>query len=141
MKDIESVKTEKFKFEVDKFLELILDEPKMPNYVTAARRNSILDQQSHLRAQGICQGLSHWAGLDASKPPQVSKYRYLTILCYYIRSFDEKGWSLLLIIETLLKSWSLKRYWNLDHWNVIEILIIETLLKSWSLKGYWNLDH
>ena len=31
MKDIESVKTEKFKYELDKFLELIPDEPKMPN--------------------------------------------------------------------------------------------------------------
>ena len=30
--DIESVKTEKFKLELDKFLELIPDEPKMPNY-------------------------------------------------------------------------------------------------------------
>ena len=28
-------KTEKFKFELDKFLVLIPDEPKMPNYVTA----------------------------------------------------------------------------------------------------------
>ena len=31
LKDIESVKTEKFKYELDKFLELIPDEPKMPN--------------------------------------------------------------------------------------------------------------
>ena len=54
--DIESVKTEKFKCELNKFLEYIPDEPKMPNYVTAARSNSILDQQSHLRAQGIDQG-------------------------------------------------------------------------------------
>ena len=35
LRDIESVKTEKFKFELDKFLELIPDEPKFPNYVTA----------------------------------------------------------------------------------------------------------
>ena len=35
LRDIESVKTEKFKFELDKFLELIPDEPKMPNSVTA----------------------------------------------------------------------------------------------------------
>ena len=54
--DIESVKTEKFKFELDKFLEFIPDELKMSKYVTAARSNSILDQQSHLRAQGIYQG-------------------------------------------------------------------------------------
>ena len=44
-------KTEKFKFELDKFLEFIHDEPKMPNYIAAARSNSILDQQSHLKAQ------------------------------------------------------------------------------------------
>ena len=35
LRDIESVKTEKFKFELDKFLELIPDEPKVPNNVTA----------------------------------------------------------------------------------------------------------
>ena len=56
LRDIESLKTEKLKFELDKFLELIPDEPKMPNYATAARSISILDQQSHLRAQGIYQG-------------------------------------------------------------------------------------
>ena len=53
LRDIESVKTEKFKFELDKFLELNPDEPKMPNYVTASGSNSILDQLIHLRAQGI----------------------------------------------------------------------------------------
>ena len=47
-RDFESVKTEKFKFELYKFLKLI----KMPNYFTAARNNSILDQLSHLRALG-----------------------------------------------------------------------------------------
>ena len=50
LRDIESVKTEKFKFELDRFLEFIPDEPKMPNYVTAARSNSILGQLSHLMA-------------------------------------------------------------------------------------------
>ena len=53
LRDIESVKTEKFKFELDKLMELIPDQPKMPNYVTASGSNSILDQLSHLRAQGI----------------------------------------------------------------------------------------
>ena len=48
--DIESVKTENFKFELDKFLELIPDQPKMPNYITASGSNSILDQLTHLRA-------------------------------------------------------------------------------------------
>ena len=52
-RDIESVKTEKFKFELDKFLELIPNEPKMPNLVTASGSNSTLDQLTHLRAQGI----------------------------------------------------------------------------------------
>ena len=47
LRDIESVKTERFKFELDKFLGLIPDDPKMPNYVIVARSNSILDQLSH----------------------------------------------------------------------------------------------
>ena len=59
LRDIESVKTEKFKFELDTFLELIPDQPKMPNYLTASGSNSILDQLTHLRAQGIYQ--SGWA--------------------------------------------------------------------------------
>ena len=50
-RDIESVKTEKFKFELDKFLELIPDQPELPNYLTAGGSNSILDQRTHLRAQ------------------------------------------------------------------------------------------
>ena len=53
LRDIESIKTEKFKFELDKFLGLIPHEPKMPNYVTASGSNCILDQLTHLRAQGI----------------------------------------------------------------------------------------
>ena len=53
LRDIESVKTEKFKFELDKFLDTIADQPKMPNYVTASGGNSILDQLTHLRAEGI----------------------------------------------------------------------------------------
>ena len=56
MRDIKSVKTKKFIFLVDKFPELIPNEPKMPNYVTTVRSNSILDQLSYLRAQGIYQG-------------------------------------------------------------------------------------
>ena len=54
MRDIESVKTEKFKFEL-KFLVLIPDQPKMPNYVTASVSNSIHDQFTHLMAQEIYQ--------------------------------------------------------------------------------------
>ena len=55
IKDIESVKTEKLKFQLDKLLELIPEVPKMPNYVTASGSNGILDQLTHLRAQGIYQ--------------------------------------------------------------------------------------
>ena len=56
-RDIKSVKVEKFKLELDKFLELIPNQPKMSNYyVTAAGSNSILDQLTHLRVQGIYQG-------------------------------------------------------------------------------------
>ena len=51
LRDIESVKTEKFKFELDKFLDTIPDQPKMLNYVTASGSNSILNQLTHLRAQ------------------------------------------------------------------------------------------
>ena len=54
LRDIESVKTEKFKFELDKFFNTISDQPKMPNDVTASGSNSILNQLTHLRAQGIC---------------------------------------------------------------------------------------
>ena len=35
------------------FLLLIPDESKIPNYATAARSNSIFEQLSHRRAQGI----------------------------------------------------------------------------------------
>ena len=37
------------------FLGLIPDQPKKPNYITASGSNSILDQLTHLRAQGIYQ--------------------------------------------------------------------------------------
>ena len=47
LRENESDKTKKFKFQLYKFLELIPDETKMPSYVTAARSNSILDQLSH----------------------------------------------------------------------------------------------
>ena len=55
LRDIESVKTEKLKFELDRYLELIPDQLKMPNYVTASGSNTILDHLTHLRAQGIYQ--------------------------------------------------------------------------------------
>ena len=47
LRDIERVKTERFEFELDKFLDIIPDQPKMPNYVTASGSNSILDQLTH----------------------------------------------------------------------------------------------
>ena len=37
-----SVKTKKFKFELHKCLELIPDDPTIPNHVTVARSNDIL---------------------------------------------------------------------------------------------------
>ena len=55
-RDSKSVKTEKLKFELNKFLELIPDDPKMASYVTAVRSNSIIDQLYHLWDHGICQG-------------------------------------------------------------------------------------
>ena len=51
LRDIESVKTEKF--DIWRHLELIPDEPTLPDYVTASGNNGILDQLTHLRAQGI----------------------------------------------------------------------------------------
>ena len=82
LRDIKSIKTEKFKFELDKFLELIPDEPKMPNYVTASGINSILDQLTHLRTQGIYQSggvpdSAIWSSLgsfETTPSIQVSKY-------------------------------------------------------------------
>ena len=82
LREIESVKTEKFKFSLDKFLELIPDEPKMPNYVTKIR------MQQHLRPAHSSEGsrnlpkrwsprLGHGAILAASKPLQVSKYEWV----------------------------------------------------------------
>ena len=53
LRDVKSVKTEKFKFELDKFLDTTPDQPKIPNYVTASECNSILNQLTHLGAQGI----------------------------------------------------------------------------------------
>ena len=63
LRDIKSVKTEKLKLELDKFLDTIPDLPKMPNYVTASGSNSTLDQLTHLRAQGIYHnsGVPGWA--------------------------------------------------------------------------------
>ena len=52
-KYLRDIETEKFNFELDKFLELIPDEPKIPNYVTVSVSKSILDQLTHLRARGI----------------------------------------------------------------------------------------
>ena len=73
LRDIESLKTAKFKFELDKFLKLITDEPKMPNYVTAARNKSI--HGSAIPSEGS-RNLQPRRSLDsvdlsASKPLQV----------------------------------------------------------------------
>ena len=69
LRDIESVKTEKFKFELDKLIELIPYEPKIPNYVTGAGSNSILDQPTHLTAQGFTKAVESpirpWSRLNS----------------------------------------------------------------------------
>ena len=51
LRDMRSLQIEKFKLELDKFIELIPDEVKMPNYVIATRSNSVFCQQAHRRAQ------------------------------------------------------------------------------------------
>ena len=51
-----SVKTENNKFELIKLSELIPDEPKMPNYVTSAKSNCILDQLSYRGVRRIYKG-------------------------------------------------------------------------------------
>ena len=43
LRGIKSVKTEKFKFKLDKFLDTIPEQPKLPNYVTSSGSNSILE--------------------------------------------------------------------------------------------------
>ena len=55
LRDIGRVTTEKFKFYLNKFLELIPDKHKMPNYVTAVRSNtaSLNMQLSDRISQGI----------------------------------------------------------------------------------------
>ena len=82
---IESVKTEKFKFELHKFLEFILDEPKMPNYVTASGSNSILDQLTHLRAQVIYQsgGVPDSAMEQSQLLRSHSKYPSIQVSMHY----------------------------------------------------------
>ena len=48
LRDMESIKTENFKFELAKFLQLIPDQPKMPNYVTASGIKQQHPQPAHL---------------------------------------------------------------------------------------------
>ena len=83
LRDIESDKTEKFKFELDKFLELTPDEPKMPNYVTAPGSNSIL--ATHLRLNEFTKVVKSptrpWRSLscfETTPSIQVSKYHMLS---------------------------------------------------------------
>ena len=63
-RDIESVKTEKCKFELYNLPKLISDKPQMHSYVTTARSNSILDQLSYLGTQGIFKVVSPLLGLQ-----------------------------------------------------------------------------
>ena len=76
LRDIKSVKTEKFKFELDKFLELIPDPPKMPNYVTASEQHpqpAHSSEGSRNLPKWWSSRLGHGAVLAASKLLQVSK--------------------------------------------------------------------
>ena len=78
LRDIESVKTEKFK------LELIPDEPKMHNYVTVLGSNSILDQLTHLRAQGIYRSVESpirpWSSLSCFETTPSIQVHKLSLL-------------------------------------------------------------
>ena len=80
LRNIESVKTENFKFELDKFLELIPNEPKMPNYVTASGKatasstSSLIWWVKEFTKVGESPTRPWRAVLAASKPLQVSKY-------------------------------------------------------------------
>ena len=78
LRDIESVKTEKFKLELDQFLELI-------SWAQNAQICHCSRKQQHLRPANSsdgsrnlprwrCPRLDHGAVLDGSKPLQVSKY-------------------------------------------------------------------
>ena len=96
---MESVKTEKFKFKLGKFLELIPDEPKITNYDIAARGNSILYQLSHRSAHGIYQGSArsirpgHGAGLTTSKLLLVFQVSIITLKIrdsqYFTRNYSK----------------------------------------------------
>ena len=78
LRDIESVKTVKFKFEFDKFLELIPDQPKILNYDTAS--GSMQHPRPAHSSEGLknlpkrySQQIGHGAVLADSKPLEVSK--------------------------------------------------------------------
>ena len=49
LRHIESVKTEKFKFELDKFLDTIPDQPKMPNYMSTHQETIASSTSSLIR--------------------------------------------------------------------------------------------
>ena len=89
-----SVKTQNVKFEHQKFLQVIPDDPWMPIHVTATRSNSILGQLAHMKSQGIynCDGifdlaadlaqvlrLGCWPGPSASKTHHVNQANKLYI--------------------------------------------------------------
>ena len=97
LRDIESVIIKKFKFALDKFLEFIPDQPKMPNYVTASGSNSILDKLTHLTAHGIYQsgGVpdSPWSSLscfEATPRIQVSRINLL-LLAFIITVYMQQS--------------------------------------------------
>ena len=79
--DIESFKIEKFKFELDKFLEFIPDEPKMPNRIMKQQHPgpAHLSEGSRNLPKWWNPQLVHGAVLAASKPLQVCTINSLKV--------------------------------------------------------------
>ena len=83
LRDIESIKTEKFKFELDKFLEIINDQPKMPNYVTAVGSNSILYSSLIWGLREFTKVVGPWCSLccfEITPSIQEKKYHFSTFI-------------------------------------------------------------
>ena len=68
----------------------IPDQPKMPNYVTASGSNSILDQLTHLRAQGIYQ-LCHYAQIQLFLFYQCLVLNQGTRIALHVRDVGDLG--------------------------------------------------
>ena len=108
----------KLKFELDKFLDLIPDEPEMLNCVTAARSNSILEQLSHRRAEVLYYAGGVSGSSTASKPHQVYQVRcHMLVLC--IRS-----------------KWTV--FYNCRNYELLDIQLYEIILPTWIIEFCWR---